>query len=742
MKFYAFVGLFLVSLATAGLILTPTARACGLFACSAATQTPIVQSGERVVFIRNKAHTTMHVEVSYLGEPTSFGWILPVPTRPVLEDGTPAPLDQIVRVSSQVVFDRLTEATTPRFGLERRLSDKARDCYDTELNAPPAADGGCNWYPGQFGAACLTDGDCFSGRCVAHSTGKKTCTQSCTSYCPTGYECMPLGGWPDADPRPDAGEPGDPADQGETDAADQGGPDPGDQSAPDAGAEGVGAGATICVPITAKPRARECWEPTGGGGGSGGNPPPRFFPSFSDVTVLATADIGPYDAELIEASDATQLMGWLAFNGYFQDPKARPIIEDYVALGYLFVGIKLQNTKSAGDMLPLALTFGENAPCLPLRLTAAAAIPQMPIDIWVLGDARAIPKNFLHGVINERSVSYPEGDGYPEAVAAAVDSVGGRAWVTEFADLASNHHGVLLPYADQTRAALGATTDLFELITQMKQYKVPMGKDLARIAEDTMPKPAGLRGYPGGICGTNGTTCTGPNATHITTNDEYYDNLEWWAAAEHNGGYILGGNFPKLRQRVLVELVDPLLEIESYLNEEYVLTRLFTRISPEAMLRDPLFAFNPDLPMVPRDRFALGEVVFDGACRESVAVTYPSGAPGPNISCFGGTCASQFTVPADSSANPLEAVQVLDESGGPLNIDPSEAAAFDEFLGSAVPGVPTVGSGVVKNPPTTPGKSTGPTGCSAASSWTAAWLAILGLAALALMRRRRSRAVV
>jgi hypothetical protein len=685
----------LVSIATLVLVRTPEAHACGGFACNQATLTPIIQTGERVLYIRNKLHTTMHVEVSYQGEPTSFGWLLPVPTRPMLPDGTPAPLDQIVRVSSQAIFDRLTEATAPKFGLDRRVSSGARDCYAAR-NAASAGDAVCNWHPGDFGATCANQSDCFSGYCVNHPDGKRSCSRTCDTICPFGYDCLPAPG-----------------------------------QAPDAGSS-PGA-ISLCMP-KGEAEPQDCTVVVGGGGGDGPFAP-QLSPSFSEVSVIGTADVGPYNAELISATSASQLGAWLAFNGYYQDPAAMPIIEAYVGLGYLFVGIKLQTNKSAGDMMPLALTFGENAPCLPLRLTAVAATSAMPIDVWVLGEGRAIPKNFLHGVINERAVSYPYGEGYPEAVAAAVNSVGGRAWVTEFADTASRQQGVLLPYPATTKSALAATTDLFELITVAGQYKVANEDDLVRLAREHMPKPSHLRGYPGGKCPSS-QSCTESNANHVTTDDEYYGSLAWWAIQAHNGVVSLGGSFEEMRASVITDLVEPLLEVESYFTDAYVLTRLFTRISPEAMLRDPLFAFNADLPMVPRDRIAHGDIVVDGGCAESVAFTYPSGAKGPTVACGSQGCDSYFELPADLTADPLEALQVLDEAGGPLTIDPSEAAGYDEFLDSAVPGIPTIGDGAITNPAVQSSRSTGPTGCEGASGWATIWAAMLLLAALAVSRRR------
>ena len=115
--------------------------------------------------------------------------------------------------------------------------------------------------------------------------------------------------------------------------------------------------------------------------------------SAPSVFVLQEATVGPYDARVIEAKDAGALFDWLEANGYSQDESARPILEQYALRGYVFLALRLKNDKDVGDLRPIALRLAEDSPCVPLRLTAIAATPNMPILAFVLGPSRAVPKN-------------------------------------------------------------------------------------------------------------------------------------------------------------------------------------------------------------------------------------------------------------------------------------------------------------------------------------------------------------
>ena len=80
---------------TLSLLLTAhPALACGGFFCDAITLSPIYQAGERILFSRHDTSVTMHIEIVYAGDPTSFGWVLPLAEIPTGPNGEEVPLDE------------------------------------------------------------------------------------------------------------------------------------------------------------------------------------------------------------------------------------------------------------------------------------------------------------------------------------------------------------------------------------------------------------------------------------------------------------------------------------------------------------------------------------------------------------------------------------------------------------------------------------------------------------------------
>lgn len=104
------------------------ALACGGFFCS---QTPVLQTAERIVFELDKDVVTAYVQLQYQGNDPSFAWIVPVPETPEVEIGV-----------GQQMFDLLEAQTRPQF---------VRTSSGASLAAPAAADfvpAGCG---GSFG---------------------------------------------------------------------------------------------------------------------------------------------------------------------------------------------------------------------------------------------------------------------------------------------------------------------------------------------------------------------------------------------------------------------------------------------------------------------------------------------------------------------------------------------------------------------------------------------------------------
>lgn len=602
----------------------PSAHACGGFFCNAQNPTPVIQAGERILFASHDGLVTMHIEITYQGDPTSFGWLLPLSQRPMDELGRLLPLDQVVRVSSQRLFPLLQSSTDPQFLLQRDPND----------------------------------------------------TTACS---------MPdFGGAQDSWASADAATNGD----------------------------------------TASP-----------------NPQPP-------VTVLEEADVGPFRAQLIEATRSDALYTWLGDNGYIQDPNAQPILDHYVGQGFVFVGLKLQSGKSTGDLRPISITLGENAPCVPLVLTSIAASNDMPILVWVLGPSRAIPKNFLHAVIDPRAFAWPGAANYQAILSTALDALGGRAWVTEFSGPTGFLQNRLAPRELNTNR-INSARNLLEVLVALSDMALDeRDPDVALVLRDKVPMPEGLRGYPNGNC----YQCQGcdwaedqcaamgmANADHETTEDEFYAFLFYWVTESARQGLDLQVDLPALKSAFIDEVLSPLQRLEGLFARSKSITRFFAKLSPDEMTRDPVFAFNPDLPDVSNVHTALWDLM--DCYSDQVIVTYPDGLR-EMTSCVG--CQNGFgaSIPGRTTIPPLRFGEILDETGAPVPFDPAQASEMDRLVGGATVGQPTIPSGFDVQPPPVvrpvdpPQVTAGGGGCSGGPMSVAPVLVLCVLAFAA----RRSRA--
>lgn len=541
------------------------AAACGGFFCNAVTQAPIYQAGERVVFAREKDRVAMHIEIVYQGDPTTFGWVLPLADIPTDAAGVPLPLDEAVSISSGILFDRIQQQTNPLFTVQNTFESS---CWD-----------------GGFG-----------------------------------------------------------------------------------GADASGGGASDSA-------------------GPSSVPPP--------VVVLQEAAVGPYAAQLIQATNADALYAWLNDNGYVQDPAARPILEYYVNGKYVFLGLRLQSDKSTGDLRPVAIHQTEDAPCVPLRLTGIAATPNMPILVWVLGDARAIPKNFPHAVINDAALIFPSGTNYLAVADDAIDTLAGHAWITEFSGPASTFAKLFWAGTAAAEQELKTAPTLAAFLSAARSLALFSNADFSALLMSEVPFPDGQKGYPYGNCyytpayDESDFWRFGPcpsNEEHVTTEAEFYGYLDWWA-----GELELTADLEKLRSRVLDEIVGPLKEIQAMFDSAKTVTRFYTTQDPDQMTKDPIFAFNPDLPEVPRQHVVKTVVSCDEATQQDqITATYSTGQV--HVFPCNGSCFGTPTFGPVPGAPSLFQAQVLDEWGPPRPYDPDFTQDVDAQLDYAQVGSPSLPS--------------------------------------------------
>ncbi|MSP91434.1 MAG: DUF2330 domain-containing protein [Myxococcales bacterium] len=424
----------------------------------------------------------------------------------------------------------------------------------------------------------------------------------------------------------------------------------------------------------------QCLEDAVAGSGGGGN--------FDGVTVLAQETVGPYDTVVIQGQTAAAVIDWLNKNGYQQPKSTEPLLKVYVDQKYVFLALKLTKDKGTGDLAPIVVTLDEVAPCLPIRLTSIAAAPDMPIVAWVLGAARAIPKNFLHVELNDAVFDWMTGGGnYKTVVSKAVDQGSGHAWLTEQAAPTAK---AAIPFAQPgwNTAELAKQGSAGKFLQYMMQHQYPRSSQMQSLIRKHVPKP---------------------KAFGKATDQEFYnclqcDDCTQTPCADYKTA-VAAQPFDAAKFAAEVDqlIIKPLQEVDAAWKAAKWMTRLYTTLSPAEMDKDPIFAFNPDLPEVERVRKAKAEPICAPGVKQAheVKLTFANGqtltvpVPKDQGLCWGfGPGQVGFGKGAgplnDAGGQPARKVQVMDESGAPLDIHPDDADKVDAELNNAQVGKPSL----------------------------------------------------
>ena len=217
-------------------------------------------------------------------------------------------------------------------------------------------------------------------------------------------------------------------------------------------------------------------------------PDPPFV--FSESVVLAGGDdidrengidvteleqVGPYAPQRIRSDDADALIEWLNTNGYLITSAMEPAVQEYVAQGYDFLGMKLAPDAGVTDIQPIVIQYPGTEPMVPVVLTSVAAGPEMPILTFIAGASRWESSNYANLELDddERVMADPRTgrDNYYSLARFLTDDSDGRAVVTEFAAPTSdvNVQNVFLGTDDAEEALLAAQAvlDRNSVLTRM-----------------------------------------------------------------------------------------------------------------------------------------------------------------------------------------------------------------------------------------------------------------------------------
>ncbi|MEQ8272056.1 MAG: DUF2330 domain-containing protein [Deltaproteobacteria bacterium] len=417
--------------------------------------------------------------------------------------------------------------------------------------------------------------------------------------------------------------------------------------------------------------------------------------------VVLQDSIGPYDYVVLDASTKDEMFDWLVENGYFIPTGTEDVVQPYIYSGAYFLALKLRKGNDVGDVQPVVLRYKADYAMIPIVLTSVAANPDMGIQVWVLGEHRAIPRNYRHTILNEEHIDwFNAGANYNDVVIAATnEATDGQSFVTEYAGSVEPMRG-LLNYDGRfgSYEEIKRITDAVEFLRYMRQRGFTFGGALTTVLQAYFPVPAG----------------SDPFVADDFYNfpDAYLDQYK----RDRPEAYAEEYQFDpvELADKLWERIVVPTLDAGALFDKWPKMTRMYTTLSPDEMTRDPVFSFNPDLPDVESEHVAtftyLCDATQDGANNTPGIFELPDGRRFYLENTGAWTAKNRSSVPYSRR------IEFLREEGPPTievdnSADLSSSTAGDN--GCACSASETAGNGL------------------------ASLLALLGLGGFALTRRFR-----
>ncbi|MCC6806996.1 MAG: DUF2330 domain-containing protein [Deltaproteobacteria bacterium] len=293
------------------------------------------------------------------------------------------------------------------------------------------------------------------------------------------------------------------------------------------------------------------------------------------VDVVAQGSVGPYDYEVIRvnvahADKAQVAVEWLTQNGYDVTAVGPALIRPYLEQGDLLIAFRLTKTSDAGDIRPVALTFQDDRPMIPIKLTAVAAQDNMGVLVWVLGQKRSVPINYRHLVLNDAAINWLTGaSNYAAVVDLAADEAGGQGFVTEYAQSAETLKNIVVRDNERTQWLTveaqdwtGKTAQLAKALLQFSSWD-----GVEETLDDFMNAPQNMTLTQWINCGGCGVA-----------------------------GSVKLEDGPALLAAFRTNVVKPMLDTQAVVDSLPYVTRLYSTLSAPEMTVDPEFDYNPDLP--------------------------------------------------------------------------------------------------------------------------------------------------
>lgn len=294
---------------------------------------------------------------------------------------------------------------------------------------------------------------------------------------------------------------------------------------------------------------------------------------FDDgVTVVSEARVGPYDTVVLQALNSAVLLDWLGNEGYDLPSTLDEVLQPYTAANQYFVALKLASGQDAGDLTPLGMGYDSCSASVPLQLTSIAANADMPVDVYVLGETRAVPDNYLHVTLNDASIDWwTGGANFPDVISRAADEAGGQAFATTFTGPVSDIGAQV--FDGRFLVEEFQDLDAYAFTSGLNGIGVPFSSEVVNVLQEFIPMPQELE--DSGV-----------------SPGSFYSCLDcWWVSPN-----LSNWDSALAAEAIATDVIPGLEAAQRALDSHPHLTRLTTTMDPEEMTVDPMFVFNADLP--------------------------------------------------------------------------------------------------------------------------------------------------
>ncbi|MCA1665013.1 MAG: DUF2330 domain-containing protein [Myxococcales bacterium] len=221
-----------------------------------------------------------------------------------------------------------------------------------------------------------------------------------------------------------------------------------------------------------------------------------------------------------------------------------------------------------------------------ITLTQVGAVENMGVLVWVAGEARAIPRNYYHVVLDDLPVWFSNFTTYnAELINAVHEAPGKHGFITQYAGSSSLAVGQLdYPGRFGDLTALRALSSPSDYLKYLVAHNYRFDGTLLSILGRYIPEPQQLIDM---------------GVRPLQFYQGYDSYSQYLPSTDPDGGAIAPFDAAMLTDEIAMRIVTPSRDANALLARHPYLTRLYTALSPKDMTIDPVFSSNRELGDVP-----------------------------------------------------------------------------------------------------------------------------------------------